>query len=271
MNVNNYYVKLCTALVVLLLAAGATFAQRTVTGTVTDAETKEAISGVTVLVKGTTSGAFTDENGKFTVAIPEGATTLEFRFFGYATTEVEVGDRTTVDVSLTPEISTLEEVVVTGYGTQKQKEVTSSIVSVKAEDFNQGNVNNVAQLLQGKVAGLSIYRPGGDPNRGFNIRLRGLSSLGGNTEPLVVIDGVIGADLNSIDPNDIASIDVLKDGSAAAIYGTRGSSGVLIITTKKGEAGSSVVNYNGYVTAEQVARVVDVMSASEFRELVSQG
>jgi TonB-dependent starch-binding outer membrane protein SusC len=160
--------------------------------------------------------------------------------------------------------SFLEEVVVVGYGTLKSKEVTSSITTIKAEDFNKGNVNDPSQLLQGKVAGLAISRPGGDPNGTFNIRLRGLSTVGANVQPLVIIDGVPGASLNSVDPNDIASMDVLKDGSAASIYGTRGSSGVILITTKKGQAGKTAVEYNGLVTSESIDRQVPIMNSSQY-------
>ena len=129
--------------------------------------------------------------------------------------------------------------VVVGYGTQKRREVTSSIASVKSDEFNKGNVDNPVQLIQGKVAGLSISKPGGDPNGAFDITW-GLSTIGANLGPLVVIDGVIGGSLDNVDPNDIESINVLKDGSAAAIYGTRGSSGVILVTTKKGKKGTAV-------------------------------
>src|SRR4030095_5588755 len=138
-----------------------------------------------------------------------------------------VGNKTTIDLQLTPLAGALNEVVVVGYGTLKRKEVTSAVATVNASQFNKGNISDVAQLLQGKVAGLSISRPGGDPNGGFAIRLRGLSTLGANTQPLIVLDGQIGADINTVDPNDIKSMDILKDGSAAAIYGTRGSAGVI--------------------------------------------
>ncbi|NJL76631.1 MAG: TonB-dependent receptor plug domain-containing protein, partial [Saprospiraceae bacterium] len=159
----------------------------------------------------------------------------------------------------------MDEVVVTGYGTAKAKEVTSAITSIKAEDFNKGNISDPTQLLQGKVAGLTISRPGSNPNGGFNIRLRGLGTLGANTQPLVIIDGVLGADLNTVDPNDIASIDVLKDASAAAIYGTRGGSGVILITTKSGQAGKTTVNYEGFVSADLLDRYQEVLSPDEFR------
>lgn len=239
------------------------FAQRTITGTVTDAETGEPLIGANILVAGTSSGTVTDFDGNYTISVPEGATTLDVSYTGYASQEVEIGSQTTLDIALSAG-ELLDEVVVTGYGTSKSREVTGSIVSVKAEDFNKGNVNDPTQLLQGKVAGLSIARPGANPNGGFNIRLRGLSTVGASQEPLVVIDGVLGGDLNSVDPNDIASIDVLKDGSAAAIYGTRGASGVILITTKRGTPGTSQVNYSGQLSLENADRLPDVYQGQAF-------
>lgn len=235
-----------------------------VTGTVT-AEDGSPLAGATVLAKGTVQGTFTDGEGKFSLDVPEGVSTLVVSYIGYQATEIEINGRSVINISLASEISFLDEVVVTGYGTLKGKEVTGSITSVKAKDFNVGNINDPAQLLQGKVAGLVIARPGANPNGGFSIRLRGLSTIGASTEPLVVIDGVLGGDLNSIEPQDIASIDVLKDGSAAAIYGTRGASGVILITTKKGIAGTSNVNYTGQFSMETVDRVVDVLDANEYK------
>lgn len=236
-----------------------------ITGRVTSAS-GEALPGVAVVVKGTTTGVSTDVNGNYTISVPETPGTLVFSFIGMQNREVPFTGPGTLNVALQEDARALEELVVVGYGVQEKKEITSAVASVKAEDFNRGNVNDVAQLLQGKVAGLVISRPGGNPNQGFNIRLRGLSSLGANQQPLVVIDGVIGADLNSVDPNDIASIDVLKDGSAAAIYGTRGSTGVILVTTKTGKAGKPSIDYNAYVAADQVARTVQVMNAQEYLE-----
>ena len=251
-----------------LLLVGAvstlTMAQRTVTGTVTDRETGEALISANVTVLGTSSGTSTDFDGTYSIEVPEGDQRLEFSYTGYATQVIEVGASDVIDVIMSPG-EALEEVVVIGYGTQKSKEVSSSIVSVKEEDFNQGNITNPVQLLQGKVAGLTISRPGGNPNQGFGVRLRGLGTIGANSQPLVVIDGVPGGNLNSIDPNDVASIDVLKDGSAAAIYGTRGASGVILITTKRGEAGTATIDYNGFVGFESVDRSVPVMDAAEYR------
>jgi len=154
---------------------------------------------------------------------------------------------------------------VVGYGTQKRREVTSAVTTVTAEQFNKGNISDVAGLLQGKVSGLSIAKPGGDPNGGFNIRLRGLSTLGAGTSPLVVVDGQIGIDINTIDPNDIQSIDVLKDAASAAIYGTRGSAGVIIVTTKRGSRSGPAVSYNGTATAESPSKFTPHMSAAEYK------
>ncbi|MEM7375429.1 MAG: SusC/RagA family TonB-linked outer membrane protein [Bacteroidota bacterium] len=235
-----------------------------VSGTVT-AKDGTPLAGATVLAKGTVQGTFTDGEGKYSLDVPEGVSTLIVSYIGYQAQEVDINGRSVINVSLESEISFLDEVVVTGYGTLKGKEVTGSITSVKAKDFNVGNINDPAQLLQGKVAGLTISRPGANPNGNFSIRLRGLSTIGASTEPLIVIDGVLGGNLNSIEPQDIASIDVLKDGSAAAIYGTRGASGVILITTKKGIAGTSSVNYSGQFTLETVDRVVDVLNAAEYK------
>ncbi|MEM8565949.1 MAG: TonB-dependent receptor [Bacteroidota bacterium] len=237
--------------------------QQLISGKVTSSDGGEALPGVSILIKGTNTGTTTDLDGNYTLAISEGEV-LMFSFIGYKTQEIEVLNRTTIDVKMEVDLEQLEEVVVIGYGVQERKEITSAVASVSAEDFNQGNVNDVSQLLQGKVAGLSITRAGGDPNGDFNIRLRGTGTVGANTSPLIVIDGVIGADLNSVDPSDIATFDVLKDGSAAAIYGTRGSAGVILITTKTGKTGKSTIDYNGYVAAEQIARTVDVMDRGEF-------
>ncbi|MDX2284964.1 MAG: SusC/RagA family TonB-linked outer membrane protein [Bacteroidia bacterium] len=235
-----------------------------VTGRVTSSREGEPLSGATVLVKNTTTGGFTDDDGRYSIEVPNGEAVLVFSYLGHDRLEVAVGGRRQIDVVMAAQESSIEEIVVTGYTTQRSKEVTSAITSVKAEDFNRGLVNDPAQLVQGKVAGLSIARAGSDPNAGFAIRLRGLSTLGQNEQPLVIIDGVPNASLQTVDPNDIQSIDVLKDGSAAAIYGTQAASGVIIITTKKGLPGTSTVEYSGQVTVDQIAKRVPVMDATEF-------
>ncbi len=236
---------------------------QTVSGKITDGLTGEGIPGVNILIKGTTSGTVTDVEGNYTLEAAEDAT-LVFSFVGYKVHEAALNGQTAVNIALDPDLTELDEIVVTGYGTQQRKEVTGSITSLKTEDFNQGNMNDVGQLLQGKVPGLTITRPGANPNGDYNIRLRGLSSLG-TTSPLIVIDGVLGGDLNSVEPQDIESIDVLKDGSAAAIYGTRGAAGVILITTKKGIPGAPSIDYSGQFTFETVAKKIEVLQAEEYR------
>ncbi len=254
------------SLLVFSIGFSANAQQARITGKVTDAGTGEGIPGASVLVKGTSRGMVTDLDGNYSI---EASSTdvLVFSFIGYTTVEEIVGTRTSININLSESIQGLNEVVVVGYGTQEKKEITSAVASIKSEDFNKGTVNSASQLLQGKVAGLNISRPGGNPNGGFNIRLRGISSFGANAEPLIVIDGVIGASLNTVDPNDIESMDVLKDGSAAAIYGTRGSSGVILVTTKSGKKGKAVVEYSGTAATETVARTINVMTADEYRAL----
>ena len=226
--------------VFLVFASTLALAQgKVVTGKVTSTDDNSAIPGANVLEKGTSNGTVTDANGVFRISVGDNAT-LVFSFVGLTTQEAVVGSRSTIDIGLLSDVTALSEIVVTGYGTQEKKELTSAITSVKSEDFNKGTVNDPMQLLAGKVAGLAIARPGGDPNGTSTIRLRGIATFGANSEPLIVIDGVIGGSLSTVDPNDIASMDVLKDASAAAIYGSRGGSGVIIITTKSGKAGKSV-------------------------------
>ncbi|SFA87106.1 SusC/RagA family TonB-linked outer membrane protein [Algoriphagus aquimarinus] len=266
----NYLLKQKTFLLAIALIFCATLVAnaqtRTVTGTVMDPTIGESVPGATVLVKGTTRGTATDLDGKFTLDLQQGDQILIVSFVGYIPQEVEIGNKTTFIINLEEDIQSLEEAVVIGYGTQDKKEITSAVVAIKPEDFNKGNVSNPAQLLQGKVAGLSITRPGGNPNSGFNVRLRGLSTFGANSSPLIVLDGVIGASMDNVDPNDIQSIDVLKDGSAAAIYGARGSSGVILITTtkKNPKDGRVSVSLNSFGTMDQATNLIPILSAEEF-------
>ena len=190
----------------VFLAIGFSYSQKAVTGTVTDGGTGEALIGANIVIKGTSTGTVADFNGNYSIMANPGDV-LVITYTGYASEEVTVGEETLYNVSLAPG-ELFEEVVVTGYGSQRAKEVTSAVTSVKSDEFNSGNVNSPAQLLQGKVAGLSIYKPSGDPNKDYQIRIRGLSTIGAQTEPLIVIDGVPGGKLSSIDPQDIESMDV---------------------------------------------------------------
>jgi TonB-dependent starch-binding outer membrane protein SusC len=255
-------------MMIALFSVSVSFGQgRVVTGKVTESDTGDPIPGANVLVKGTSSGSVTDIDGNFSVNISDDGAILVFSFVGFVTEEIVVGNQSVINMALTSDVTALSEIVVTGYGTQEKKEITSAVASVKEDQFQVGNVQDAAQLIQGKVAGLTIVRAGANPNAGFSVRLRGLSTMNNNNSgPLIVVDGVIGADLNNVDPNDIQSMDVLKDASAGAIYGTRGSNGVIIVTTKTGKKGSMQVDYNGFVSADMAYRFPEMLNANEWRE-----
>src|SRR5450759_4924382 len=258
------------SLLIFGFAISFAFAQgKTIKGKVTSAD-EGALPGVNILVQGTLQGTISDAQGNYTIAVPGPEAVLVFSFISYTSKSVTVGNQSTLDVVLDPAMSALNEVVVTGYGTQKKREVTSSITSVKSDEFNKGSVSSPVALIEGKVSGLSISKPGGNPNGSYDIRLRGMSTIGANLGPLVIIDGVIGGDLNNVDPNDIESINVLKDGSAAAIYGTRGSSGVILVQTKKGKKVTAVIDYNVYFSSEMVAKNTNVMNAAEWRAMSAE-
>ena len=267
--------KLAKGMLCFCLALFSTMAyaqNKEVTGKVTDSKDGSPVAGISVLgvtISGKKVGTATANDGTFKLSSAEGISKITLSGVGFDKQELNVSGKSDVAVSMKGSNTALNEVTVVGYGTLKKREITSAITRVNAEQFNKGNINDVAQLLQGKVAGLSISRAGGDVNGGFEIRLRGLATIGaGNASPLVVIDGQVGADLNSVDPNDIKSIDVLKDGSSAAIYGTRGSAGVIIVTTKTGVRGTSQVTYNGSVSTENAARLTQHATAAEYRSLL---
>ena len=231
----------------------------TVKGVVKDAN-GEAIIGASVIEKGNAkNGTVTDLDGNYTLKVKRGAT-LTISYIGYISQETKGGN-----IILEEDLKSLNEVVVIGYGTQKKADVTSAVVSVKAEDFTKGNFNDAGNLIKGKVAGLTITRPSGDPGATTQISLRGIATVSGNAQPLVLVDGVPGS-LSSVPPENIASIDVLKDASAAAIYGTRGAGGVIIITTKTGQREQRTeVTYNGYVSFSTWAKKADFMTSSDIR------
>jgi len=225
----------------------------------------QPIPGVTIVVKGTTNGTTTGTDGTFSLNAPETAGTLVFSFIGYTNQERPFTGPGNFNITMAEDAKALEEVVVVGYGTQKKADVTGATATVTAKDLNAGVINNPLQAVQGKVSGLNIVSAGGDPtNNRPSIRLRGTSSLSAGSEPLIVIDGVAGADLNSVAPEDIASVDVLKDASAAAIYGSRGANGVIIVTTKRGTAGKPTVELNSYVAVEQVAKTLPFFTPDEY-------
>jgi iron complex outermembrane receptor protein len=273
----------------MLLFGNAAWAQRTVTGKVTDAETGDGLIGATVSVVGTTRGAVTDIDGNYTVAVPDGSTQLRFAYTGYKEEVVEIGASNSVNIAMKPG-SVLDEVVVIGYGAVKKSDLTGSVVSVGEKDFNQGIFAAPDQLIQGKAAGVQVLANSGQPGSAATVRIRGNSSIRGGNDPLWVVDGVqltgnstkpgtnagdLGATpasnpLNYLNPNDIESIQVLKDASATAIYGSRGANGVIIITTKKGKSGTPSIDFNTSVGASSILKKYEVLDGNEYREALRQ-
>ena len=254
-------------LLTLLSFSLTALAQQKVTGKVKDSSGKPVI-GASVVVKGNnTMGTITDFDGNFMLDVPT-KSVLVISYIGYVTQEVPTAGKKSLEIILKEDTKTLDEVVVIGYGTQRKGDVTSSVASVKADNFVKGAVKDVGQLIQGKVAGLAITNPNGDPTGSTQIRLRGTNTIGGaNTAPLVLIDGIPG-ELGTVAPEDVESVDVLKDGSAAAIYGTRGTNGVILITTKQAKGVDiNQVEYNGYVSTSLIAKKLDMLNADEFRTL----
>ena len=242
-------------------------AQTTVNGRVTD-ESGEGVIGASVMQKGTNNGAVTDYDGNFTISVPA-KSTLVISYIGYATQEVAVDGKTTIAVTLKEDSEALSEVVVVGYGTMDKKELTSAISHIGEKDFLTASSLDPSMMIQGKVAGVSITNTGtGDPNNQASIQIRGVSSRSAGLGPLIVIDGVPGGNLTNINPNDIASFDVLKDGAASAIYGTRGSNGVIVVTTKKGSKdGQTHTSYAGQLSWDVINKELKMMSAQDFRDV----
>lgn len=254
-------------LLTLLSFSLTALAQQKVTGKVKDSSGEPVIGASVVVKDNKTMGTITDFDGNFSLDVPS-KSVLVISYIGYVTQEVPVTGKKSLDVMLKEDTKTLDEVVVIGYGTQRKGDVTSSVASVKADNFVKGAVKDVGQLIQGKVAGLAITNPSGDPTGNTQIKLRGTNTIGGaNTDPLVLIDGIPGS-LSTVAPEDVESVDVLKDGSAAAIYGTRGTNGVILITTKQTRGVDiNQVEYNGYVSTSHIAKKLDMLNADEFRAL----
>ncbi|MBD0285617.1 MAG: TonB-dependent receptor [Flavisolibacter sp.] len=262
-----------------------------VSGKVTDAN-GQPLSGVTIQVKGSNTSTTSNADGTFTITAPSPNSVLTFSYVGFGVEEVAVKNRNQITLSLSPQSQSMENVVVVGYGTQRKRDVTGSVASLRPEDFNKGVVTNPQQLMQGRVAGVNVTASSGKPGGANTIRIRGGTSITADNDPLYVVDGVplalnnatrqsnIGTTalnvfnqepvnpLNSINPADIASIDVLKDASATAIYGSRGANGVIIITTKKGRTGSVSTSYDTYVGVSKVAKTLKVLNADQYRQFM---
>ncbi len=270
-----------------IVLSGSAFSQeKTLTGKITDEATGEPLTGASVAVKGTTQGTVADVNGNYSVNVQGSETILVFSFLGYETKEL-VASGTTLNVQLTMQVEGLEEIVVVGYGTTKARDLTGAVASVKAEELEDKPFASIDQALQGKVSGVTISQNSGAPGGGVSVRVRGITSLTGSNEPLYVVDGVpldgssnnesfsfniFGGEngqnrvsaLSTINPSDIVSIEVLKDASATAIYGSRASNGVILITTKNGEKGKSRISYDGYYGYQELSKYLEVMDLQAY-------
>ena len=252
-------------------ATSGRLADITISGRVID-ERGEGLPGVNVVVKGTTNGAQTDPDGRYKIVAPSDAT-LVFSFIGYLAKEVVVNGRESVNVSLAPDNKTLSEVVVVGYGVQEKKLLTTSIASLSSKDVELIPVASPAEAMVGQVAGAQITEPSGEPGAGAVIRIRGLGSISAGNSPLYVVDGypLNSADnFNQIPPADIQSIQVLKDAAACAIYGSRGGNGIVIVTTKHGQAGKTRFSFNANTGIQQVAKRVDVLNRDQYLDYLTE-
>ncbi|RYY28641.1 MAG: TonB-dependent receptor [Sphingobacteriaceae bacterium] len=247
--------------VLLLFFVSSSFAQQAIKGTVTDATSGETLIGVSVLVKGTTTGTVTDVNGSFSISAPA-SSTLTFTYIGYTTQDIAVNNQTTINVKLASAVTQLAQVVVVGYGTQRRRDVTGAVASVNGDQLAKQPVQTPTQALQGKVAGVQVLSSG-QPNSAPILRIRGTGSVLGGANPLYVVDGVLTDDIRNINNSDILTLDVLKDASAA-IYGVRGANGVVIITTKKGKNGPAIVSYDANAGFRQVANQIKLADRSQY-------
>ncbi|GAB3951245.1 TonB-dependent receptor [Spirosoma harenae] len=273
---------ICLVLITLTGHAQSTRAL-TVTGRVIDAVTNGGLPGVNVLVKGTQQGTTTNADGQYTLSVPSGTATLTFSYIGFVSQEVAVNNRSTVDITLQSDDRSLNEVVVVGYGSQRKVETTGAIASVKSAELVQTPVANVAQGLQARVSGVQVSQNTGAPGGNISVRIRGTNSINGNSEPLYVVDGIQISNgsnnsseinnvspLSTINPNDIESVEILKDASASAIYGSRAANGVVLITTKRGKTGATRVTIDSYYGVQNVNKTLSLLNAAEFAQVENE-
>ncbi len=267
----NYYNCFCCLLIIMFatLFSGDLYAQdHSVSGTVTDFVTGEALPGVNVILKGTTTGTVTDVNGRYQLSVPDVNATLVFSSVGFTSEEIPLQSRSVVDVNLSQDIQSLSEVIVVGYGVQRKSDVTGAVSSVSAEEINLYPNIGATQALQGRAAGVNITSSNGEPGANPRIRIRGGSSINASSNPLYVVDGFAGA--TPPPPGDIASIEILKDASATAIYGSRGANGVVLITTKQGTSGQTKVELQTSYSIQEVGKKLDLLNGDQFAELMNE-
>ena len=276
MRLQRKYFSVLVGMIFCLLfgGVGSAYAQtsKTVTGTVFDEKGEQVVSG-TVALKGTQTATVTDINGNFSITVPSDGT-LVFSYLGYITQEVAVSSAKggVVKVTLKPDDTDLDELVVVGYGTMRKSDLTGSVSNTKGSDIIKQQSFNALDGLKGKAAGVNIFSNTGQPGGEMRVIIRGIATINASTSPLYIVDGVAMSDFNLLNPNDIESIEILKDASAAAIYGARGANGVVMVTTKRGNAGKGVhVSYDGSVSVSTMARKMNVMNSEEWMATFKQG
>lgn len=247
--------------------------QRKVTGTITDANTGEQLIGVNILVEGTTHRAVTDMSGNYSIVVPNPNSVLVFTYMGYNTKKIALEGETSLNIKLSPDVTRLDEVVVVGYGTQKRSAVTAAITTLSSKDIKDMPTSNAATALQGKLPGVIVQQTSGSPGSTPAIKVRGFGSISAGTSPLIVVDGNIVSStvFSTLTSNDIESIDVLKDASSTAIYGSRGSNGVIIVTTKRGKSGKTAVNFDAYTGYQQITKKISLLNSQQFAEFCKDG
>lgn len=261
-----FYKVFIIGICLLLSIPASTQNSRTVSGRVLDGSEGTPLIGATVSVKGTTTGTVTDVNGNYTLKINSPDDILVFSYVGYLPEETTMGDRSVVDMSLIPDITEFDEVVVVGYGTQRKVDLTGAVSVISSKDVEKANANNVARAIQGRAAGVMVTSSSGQPGSEMNIRVRGVGSINNKAQPIVVIDGIITStgDLNTLNPQDIESISILKDAAASAIYGAQSSNGVILVTTKKGKSGEAKAQFNAQFGFSSIPKQMDIMNSDEY-------
>jgi TonB-linked SusC/RagA family outer membrane protein len=252
-----------------MLFSVAAFAQQTLKGSVKSAADKQPLPGVSIAVKGTTAGTVSDYEGNFSLNVKPNDV-LVVSYLGFKTQELTAGDRTLIEITMPEDVALLDEIVVVGYGTQRKSDITGSVSSVKPAELQHISMTRTDEALQGQVAGVQIINNDASPNANISVRIRGVNSITAVSEPLVIIDGMQGGSLSDVHPNDIESLEVLKDASATAIYGSRGSAGVILITTKKGNSKKPSITYNGFFRLQQLQKKMDLMNAEEYAGYINQ-
>ena len=255
----------------LLLPAGTAFAQRMVSGTVSDADTGEPLIGVSVVIQGTLRGVSTDVDGHYQINDVADDDTLEFSYLGYSDVTVPVGVRTTVDINMRMEADMIEELVVVGYGVQRRRDVLGAVSKIEGAELAQIPVPSAQLALQGRVAGVQVASASGAPGADVSVRIRGVGSINSSNDPLYIIDGIqVDAGLNAVSPTDIEDITVLKDAASTAIYGSRGSNGIVIITTRNGRSGSAAVTFNGEIGFQTHGHLTPMTDTRQYIQIYNE-